>query len=518
MRDLSQGRYCLFAFTIAILLGWAGVASAQVTQGSASEPATVVTVKAPSPPAVPPAPFPKWIGLEVGTVRVTPCRPGTGTVAIPCRPWDTPVTSSKRKPDLCEVAGAIPGWGKILGKSCSLLGLGGSEEKKQTHDATAPDLFVRLEATGRRNVGYRTYTARRVIFHTFRERIIIPYDGIPTSGLRVLVMDDDGEEGADAETIGSILLTRDEILSAARGATLRQADGGVEKLELAFFIIEESPPPARNVTLKVRDGLASFDPPLEVYAGQVVEIQSGGRYQVSDQEGQEIGPDGDPASETPGIEIASLSKAKFGQTIASVGMERTITIIPLGACARFVAPNSGLVTVGVNDRDPRNNRGQVRFVARVSNPSVEEWNQASLGSPCVSRDNVVPDPGVDEDQKWNEQVALGIKTAFEGASAETLGQRLLMLTHPSGNSPAIAGVEVDTSRATVFVKIKLNWSGGVLGQRYSTVIGWRFNRQAHVAATVESDNAFFSVDDEHRQRLSTFFADLHRKLLSTLRN
>lgn len=203
---------------------------------------------------------------------MTPCRPGTGTSSVPCRPWDTPVTSAKRKPDLCEVAGIIPGWGKILGKSCALFGLGGSEEKKQTHDATAPDIFVRIEATGRQNVGYRTYTAHRVIFHTFRERIIIPYDAIPSSGLRVLVMDDDGEDGADSETIGSILLTRDEILSAARGATLRQSDGGVEKLELSFFVIEEAPPPERKVTLKVRDGLASLYPPLEVYAGQVVEI------------------------------------------------------------------------------------------------------------------------------------------------------------------------------------------------------------------------------------------------------
>jgi hypothetical protein len=53
-------------------------------------------------------------------------------------------------------------------------------------------------------------------------------------------------------------------------------------------------------------------------------------------------------------------------------------------CSRFVARTGGPLLVGVNDTDPGNNEGHVRFGIRARGPTPEEWTSQETASDCAS--------------------------------------------------------------------------------------------------------------------------------------
>ncbi len=348
---------CWLLVTLAILCSSSGV-------GHANQPPT------PSEP--------EWLLLRIDAVRVTGTRPNGGS-------WD----GEKEKQDsgagcalVSLVAGAATrGTGTQAANSvCRFFFTEGGSPQIQK-EPKAPDLVVKLVADSK--TIYRTYIAQDTYSHMFLYSVVLPVAAIPRSGLQVVVEDQDGNDVLDGELIGSVRIGREQLVTTARGTSpiLALQDGPLEKLEL---IIEPYTDTVRTATHTYSVAMPLTEvPQLQISAGEVIEIRANGNYSVADN-GQLLGPAGYQDGSRRGYNLPDLwfRSMAHGAAIARIGDRGAHATFAIPDCVLLTSPFAGSLSVGINDKDLSNNKGELLFSAVIRPPRPEEWSRAGLLLEC----------------------------------------------------------------------------------------------------------------------------------------
>jgi hypothetical protein len=314
---------------------------------------------------------PPWLILRVDAVQVTPTR------ADQVSPWDGG-TAEPTDDTACGVLKGIGNVNPIDGSGAPYLCQIDTRPPAQPLEPTAPDLFVAL-AVGTK-AHYQSYTARDTFGHTFGSEFLVPTNGIPPEGLTVAVLDRDGDR---SEPLGLVRVNRQELVGAATGNPLIvRADprGGLQKIELAVFPYGLA---AENVeaSLDIRSGTMPV-PFRNIRAGEIVEVAASGQYRVSSASPW-IDPRGYPGGSKNGnFEVEPFKSGPHGSAIALVGQGDARLGAVAAPCARFVAPVSGPLVVGINDAAPYDGEGSAQFQVRVTGPTQNEWIDARTSPDC----------------------------------------------------------------------------------------------------------------------------------------
>lgn len=289
---------------------------------------------------------PEFVVLTIDTVRVAAARPeGAG-------PWDGPIEAAKKG---CGFTAAVAGLlvsPAAAGLARSLCETSGGRQEER--DPKAPDLVLTLDMG---NHVFHTPIARDSYYQNFGYKVVIPLHEVPTHGVKLSVIDQDGENVTDGELMGLFRLDQRDLRP---GALQRAKAGSVEEIVFSTAPYVVIPEPTELI-VQTKEGLHVTD--LEIIAGEDVEIQANGRYIASSYDGVEIGPKGYPREKRSyNLTMSPLREGPHGAAIAIFAADDTaVEAVLVGACARVIAPHSGTLTVGVNDRDPSNNSGELAF-------------------------------------------------------------------------------------------------------------------------------------------------------------
>lgn len=105
---------------------------------------------------------------------------------------------------------------------------------------------------------------------------------------------------------------------------------------------------------------------------------------------------------------------------------------------------------------------------------------------------------------WVNKAAV-ITKAILDANTKDLSNKILGLTHPTGQSPVIVGSEIAKYDDRITAEITTEWKGGFSGTPYKTVIAWTLNKSGPVSVIVKSDTAMYAVSPENLVKLNGFF-------------
>ncbi|RMH40634.1 MAG: carboxypeptidase regulatory-like domain-containing protein [Deltaproteobacteria bacterium] len=325
-----------------------------------------------------------WLLLRVDDVRVTPKRPGTN------RDWDGP---KRERKGLCDIAPSAQGAMLLdamttggAATAVSILCELGSSDKQEERDPKAPDLMVRLRAGS--DVTYRSFIAPDRYRHSFGYEFLVPIAGIPRDGLRLAVLDQDGDDITGGEVIGSVRLSASALIQAAdsKDPVLTLSDDGLSRIEIVVSRFDE-PAVTRTLDLRTNKGQLPVGR-LHVRAGQLVEIRASGVHQVGGWHDDKLGPEGfrDNKLRSYNLRQEPFNTAPHGAAIARVGVvKQAESRLVVRRCVRHIVPYSGNVVVGVNDREPNNNHGTLTFTVTVSLPRPENWRLAGAFGGCPAR-------------------------------------------------------------------------------------------------------------------------------------
>ena len=307
------------------------------------------------------APTTDWVVLRISRVRAKP-KKVDGTT------WDVP--NDKRKGDGCGFIGIAgkaafgPAGGAIATYLCSH-----SNGPLRERDPQAPDLFVQLVAGVAR---YRTPIAYDTYEEAFDYSIVVPIDGVPTTGLELQVLDQDLDVGA-GELIGMVRVTKKQLQDAIASGNplLTLSDSQLDLLE-----VEVAPYSSTPQTAAVQYDV-SKEPVVvsaKARAGELVSISAHGTNSVADK-GQPIDENRYVNGDKRGYNrVPDFAAANHATAIAYVGSPtETHSALVVGSCVEAVSPVEGNVVVGVNDHDLSNNKGAIAFTVHTSLPTIEQW-------------------------------------------------------------------------------------------------------------------------------------------------
>jgi hypothetical protein len=309
---------------------------------------------------------PPWLILRVDTVRVSPTRPGT------TQTWDGPAPTPSDGAE-CGLLGIAVGLiYPVAAKGAALLCKVASRPEHQERDPSAPDLAVLLTAGA--GMAYETQTAKDATYAVFRREFVVPTGAIPPDGLALDVIDRDG---ASFDVIGSVRAFRRDLVSVALSQrplmVLRDPRGGLEEMQIVVTPYAPPQPEVVQASMDAQEGTLEL-PFRAVRAGEVIEIRASGRYQVGNWNDEVIDPRGYPGGKLKqyNFKPQPFTDAPHGSGLAIVaaGARQGIVVAP---CATSVARVSGPLLVGVNDEDPKNNRGPLQFSVTVRPAIPEEW-------------------------------------------------------------------------------------------------------------------------------------------------
>ncbi len=518
----------------------------------------------------------KVLLLDVGLVRVAAVRPGTD------RPWDPPQDKPVRDAGgVCSLAQLAVHAGAVAAGLTTGVGgaaihfLGAPLAKRLCERAVAapqggrpssmtdPDVFVRIVASP--EVSYRSPTVVDALSHVFHFRVALPVDAIPNAGIELYVQNDSGRGDADSqEVIGSLRLRRKELLAALEGdglLRLADKDGGLERIEVA---VSEDDPKGQHAGGALDVSLATFGRVggVEINAGDIVQVAAAGEYEL---EGNPVTPAGIRTTED-NIADPVLSRGPHGAAFAAIGDHGHVVTVFTGPCRRFVAPNPGVLIVGVNDQrrpnGPRMARksvrysypagepataGRVQFEVQVTPPTAEEWRTGGAAGRCevpavaMARPAAdattsagqqappvveappatqpppiveatpppapTPLPGpapVGSSSQWSGAAAAAVQSLMQ-VSGPNIAASMQRILHPTGNSPVLRGYQFIPVAGGLVVRITTQWRGA-WGAWYVTAVDWGLSPQGHVRASVISDTARVRVGVWNLQRL----VPLHR--------
>jgi hypothetical protein len=177
------------------------------------------------------------------------------------------------------------------------------------------------------------------------------HKGVPRgSMMRIHVVDYDGP--AEFDPIGSLVVSMDELLT---GPVHELGPfGSVEKLTLQVRVLE--PPEKLDATTAVRLAVAGHpswtDTGIDLVAGQRVVISASDEVCTNrNNDATCSGPEGQRKPHA--VNLEGFKSVGHGTLVGALGDTRFV----VGRSLRFVAPASGRLRLGVNDRDSGNNTG-----------------------------------------------------------------------------------------------------------------------------------------------------------------
>ncbi|MRG96140.1 C2 domain-containing protein [Polyangium spumosum] len=317
---------------------------------------------------------PPWLVLRVDAVEVTPLRPGTQV------PWDD-IEPQPTDGAACGMLGRVMATtDPITGKGAESLCAVDPRPRPQNADPRLPDLVVLLGVGSAAH--YQTPTAHDAMQATFNGEFVIPTNSIPPEGITLAVVDRDGD---GAEVIGGVKLGRQELLAAqATQPVFSRRGGGVTRMDFAVMPYTEA---METVEVPVTAAMGGALVPMRpIRAGEVVEISARGQYRIGTGRGAWIDPRGyfEKEAHDPNFDNEPFRSAPHGAGIAAVGGGDARMGAIVAPCARLVARTPGLVWVGLNDAEPRNNEGSATFTVKVAGPLAAEWAEGKTTTPCGS--------------------------------------------------------------------------------------------------------------------------------------
>ncbi|MEZ4403737.1 MAG: hypothetical protein R3B06_27180 [Kofleriaceae bacterium] len=321
-----------------------------------------------TPVAEPPPPaMPTRIVLRVERVQV----------AVDGREWDGPVAERDYKQGCKDVSALTvllaPAAARLIRLGCALM----SDQRQRQTDPREPDLRLELRSGG---VTYTSYVAPDRRAHQFGYSFVVPDESIPAQGLVLAVVDnDDGASGG--QEIGSVRLSRDQLIGLATTGEVRALRAGA--LELLEVTVAPHDGRLRKVEadLAVRDGGATVEG-IQVNAGDVVRIETSGTWQIGTRGHDELGPEGFTDGRLHDHNLPLFKHAAHGGTVALVGQQGQQHVLAVSPCARFVSPYAGVVWVGVNDRAFADNRGTVHLRVFTRGAKPGEWRTPGATLAC----------------------------------------------------------------------------------------------------------------------------------------
>jgi hypothetical protein len=301
--------------------------------------------------------MPPWIVVRVERVRVA-----AGTTE-----WDGPHEESSLKQMCKDVSSLIglarPDVGGAARLGCSLLSSG----QRQT-DPREPDLQLVLDIGG---VSYSSYVATDRRAQLFSYSFVVPGAVVPVEGLVLAVVDAD-ENSRRGQEIGSIRLTRKELIELAESRAL------IERRSDAVALLELSVRPRdgklRTVDVSVeakRGGTEARG--LEVAAGEIVRVEASGSWRIGSWNDDMLGPSGYLDGRLRDSNLTLFPKDEHGAAVAVVGQQEAAALLRPRPCARFVSTYAGVVWVGINDRQAGDNAGEAHFRVLTRGPKPAEW-------------------------------------------------------------------------------------------------------------------------------------------------
>ncbi len=352
-RPLVAGAMVAVAM-VALLVFVLSRGSEHSSAGTAAAGATTATPAEPPPP--PPPQMPKRIVLRVERVQVAPTT----------REWDGPVAELSYKKLCSDVAGAVAALrpaGALANVVCDLM----SEKQRQT-DPRDPDLRVELRSGP---VVYTSYVAPDRRAHQFGYSFVIPDESIPTQGLVLAVLDDD--DGAlGGEEIGSVRLSRDQLITMATTGEL----GALSADSLSLLEVTVTPHDGRlrkaEFDLATNSGGETVRG-IAVNAGDVVRIEASGTWQIGTYNNDELGPEGFTDGRLQSSNLPLFARVNHGSTVALVGQQGKLVVLPVHPCTRVVSPFAGVIWVGINDRKVNDNQGSAHFRVFTRAAKASEW-------------------------------------------------------------------------------------------------------------------------------------------------
>lgn len=259
-----------------------------------------------------------------------------------------------------------PGLGSLASTVCSLGAGGGESSQWKPED---PDLFATFE------VGGATFVSPVIpdrASHDLEYSLFIPRQALRATGLDLAIYDLDGEDARQATLIADHQLDRGDL---HRTLELRGSDLDEPSLKLLRLQVSKPPrPQTASHTMEANDGLIAIDS-LEIPAGMLVEIRASGSYHIGSWNDAKLGPVGYPGGGPQDFNLPGqvFRTAKHGGAVALLQQDSAAQAIVVGECTRFIAQSGGTLYVGVNDRDYRNNSGELSFEIRVTTPDTDAW-------------------------------------------------------------------------------------------------------------------------------------------------
>ena len=315
--------------------------------------------------------MPSAFVLRVGRVEVKGLRPDSG------ERWDLAEAPALEPGcDLLAFGGKLVS--PVAGEGSRLLcGLAGRTPPLEKQPAN-PDLRIRLSSPG--GAAYESFVVPDTLAFDFNYEFVVPTAGIPGEGILLEVLDADAEQ--DPESIASFRLNGaqlDELATSPHG--MRDfASGAATRFEVAAA--------AYASTKIVRTQLEAQAPPAaarvrSLMAGEVVSLRAQGSFTVGTLYTTAIGPEGYPNGQLHGynFEPQPFTTAPHACGLALVGRNGRVDGAVIGAASHFVVTAAGALRVGLNDRDPGNNRGWVAFEGETRAPTAAEWNAALIEAP-----------------------------------------------------------------------------------------------------------------------------------------
>jgi len=105
---------------------------------------------------------------------------------------------------------------------------------------------------------------------------------------------------------------------------------------------------------------------------------------------------------------------------------------------------------------------------------------------------------------WSDRADTVLRSLIPDNS-QRLAKVIQLIAHPSGTNPMFYGYNVSQLSNRVQVEISVEWTGGVIGNRYKTVIVWDISEAKHESARVVSDTALTEISQHSAQQLDDFF-------------
>jgi len=102
---------------------------------------------------------------------------------------------------------------------------------------------------------------------------------------------------------------------------------------------------------------------------------------------------------------------------------------------------------------------------------------------------------------WQRRTKAAVLRALDDAVAGSVRECL----HPKGQGGEFNGVTVEPDGVGLFVRMPVEWTGGILGTAYTTVVRWRFTEGSHLASRIESDNVLIKPSETREVRLDDYF-------------